>query len=324
MNDFFEKNIQPKVDNLLAQLKLEPNNIQLLLEIGEIYHNFHNFDLSKKFFRQVVKIDPSSYEAYYYLGCAGKFYFPYLYKAIKLSKEQGDEVFARKILDDISEHYLWLGWDYSDRHEYDKSVRCFKTATKFNPNYTDAYNALGDYFLFIKKDRYTAKEYYQKSIEITRIVESSREDITYWAQHDTRPYMRALHGLGVCNFHLGSKYEVALLKESLNIFKKLLKLNPNDNQGVHYLIPDVYHKMQKYEHAIKASLKIINRENVWHDCLFFNMALAYYKLGDFETAEYCFRYGIRGVRLINNNTLNEYDWRVILQRRSFDKILRPL
>jgi tetratricopeptide (TPR) repeat protein len=87
MNDFFEKNIQPKVDNLLAQLKLEPNNVQLLLEIGEIYHDFHNFDLSKKFFRQVVKIDPSSYEAYYYLGCAGKFYFPYLHKAIKLSKE---------------------------------------------------------------------------------------------------------------------------------------------------------------------------------------------------------------------------------------------
>lgn len=54
----------------------------------------------------------------------------------------------------------------------------------------------------------------------------------FWSELDTRPYMRALDGLAC------SLYEDGQLKEAISLFQKMLRLNPNDNQGVRmYLLP---------------------------------------------------------------------------------------
>ncbi len=55
----------------------------------------------------------------------------------------------------------------------------------------------------------------------------------FWLDLDSRPYMRALHGKGLALWRLGRTTEAA------TVFRQQLKLNPNDNQGVRFLLPDL-------------------------------------------------------------------------------------
>jgi tetratricopeptide (TPR) repeat protein len=50
----------------------------------------------------------------------------------------------------------------------------------------------------------------------------------FWGILETRPYMRARHGLAQCLWHLGER------GTAIGHFQELLRLNPNDNQGVRY------------------------------------------------------------------------------------------
>jgi tetratricopeptide (TPR) repeat protein len=52
----------------------------------------------------------------------------------------------------------------------------------------------------------------------------------FWGFLETRPYMRARHGLALTLLQLGE--EAAALEH----FRAMLKLNPNDNQGIRYLL----------------------------------------------------------------------------------------
>jgi hypothetical protein len=54
-----------------------------------------------------------------------------------------------------------------------------------------------------------------------------------WGWIDNRPFLRCMNGFGLCLWRL-SRFE-----EAENIFKRMLWLNPSDNQGVRFLIDDV-------------------------------------------------------------------------------------
>jgi hypothetical protein len=54
-----------------------------------------------------------------------------------------------------------------------------------------------------------------------------------WGRLYNRPFLRALHGWGLSHWRLGHK------REAKQIFEQILRLNPNDNQGVRYLWRDV-------------------------------------------------------------------------------------
>lgn len=52
----------------------------------------------------------------------------------------------------------------------------------------------------------------------------------FWGILETRPYMRARQGLAQCLWAMGRK------EEAITHFRDMLRLNPNDNQGVRYLL----------------------------------------------------------------------------------------
>jgi hypothetical protein len=54
-----------------------------------------------------------------------------------------------------------------------------------------------------------------------------------WGCIDNRPYLRCLHGHGLCLWRL-ERFE-----EAVRVFDRLLWLNPSDNQGARFLIDDV-------------------------------------------------------------------------------------
>lgn len=52
-----------------------------------------------------------------------------------------------------------------------------------------------------------------------------------WWNHDNRPFMRAYHSLGIW------RVEQCKYDDAIEIFKRLLSVNPNDHQGVRYWLP---------------------------------------------------------------------------------------
>lgn len=58
------------------------------------------------------------------------------------------------------------------------------------------------------------------------------EEMHWWGFMGTRPYMRAMHNLGLALDEAGDDPEP--------VYARLLALNPNDNQGIRCLLADIY------------------------------------------------------------------------------------
>lgn len=54
-----------------------------------------------------------------------------------------------------------------------------------------------------------------------------------WSWINNRPFLRCLHGYGLC------LWKQKIFDEALDVFERILWLNPSDNQGVRFLVPDV-------------------------------------------------------------------------------------
>lgn len=96
----------------------------------------------------------------------------------------------------------------------------------------DAHSHLGN-FVF---DHWPQKaiRHYEVGVRVGEL--SLGDDFTGvlpWGLIDNRPFLRCMHGYGLCLCRLG-RFDAAE-----QIFEKMLWLNPSDNQGVRFLIDEV-------------------------------------------------------------------------------------
>jgi hypothetical protein len=63
-----------------------------------------------------------------------------------------------------------------------------------------------------------------------------------WGHIDNRPFLRCLHGYGLCLWRL-SRFE-----EAKRVFERMLWLNPSDNQGTRFLIDEMRAKTAWEDH----------------------------------------------------------------------------
>jgi hypothetical protein len=59
------------------------------------------------------------------------------------------------------------------------------------------------------------------------------DGVLSWDCLDNRPFLRCLHGYGLCLWRLGRA------DEATAVFERMLRLNPVDNQGARFLLPEV-------------------------------------------------------------------------------------
>ncbi|MBI5547436.1 MAG: hypothetical protein HY901_26435 [Deltaproteobacteria bacterium] len=59
--------------------------------------------------------------------------------------------------------------------------------------------------------------------------------VLIWGRIYNRPFLRCLRGCGLCLWRLGRT------SEALQMFERILSLNPNDNQGVRFVWEDLRH-----------------------------------------------------------------------------------
>jgi len=111
-----------------------------------------------------------------------------------------------------------------------KAKKLIKQALELDPNNADAYN----YLASIEKDIDKAIKQYEKAIKAGEKALGKKffkeEKGSFWGMIETRPFMRAKAGLADC---LYTKKEV---DKAIEIYEEMLELNPNDNQGIRYLL----------------------------------------------------------------------------------------
>jgi len=120
-------------------------------------------------------------------------------------KDAGDRMEARRILMELCQ----------------SDLRCL-----------DAHAHLGN-FVFDGDPR-EAIRHYEVGLRIGELSLGERfEGVLPWGHVDNRPFLRCMRGYGLCLWRLGR------FDEAEHVFRKMLWLNPSDNQGVRFLLENV-------------------------------------------------------------------------------------
>ena len=172
--------------------------------------------------------------------------FDYIHKIMEkeLSKFTGDEISKAQDL-------VYDGWETIEV-DLREAEKIFRKALKLNPDLADAYNGLAS----IAQERgnlKSAEDCYRKAYQKAKktLKTESIKAFHWWGEFETRPYMRVRHGLGLVLLATGRP------DEAIAEFKELLKRNPNDNQGIRYLVAPAC--------LIKGEVKEALKEFQWYE-----------------------------------------------------------
>ena len=106
----------------------------------------------------------------------------------------------------------------------------------------------------------------------------------FWGLIETRPYMRAKAGLAQCVLELGRR------EEAIEHFRELLRLNPNDNQGIRYLLAMALLEMRRIDELEDLLGKYDEPTADW---LFTKALVAFLKQGDSTEARKLLREALK-------------------------------
>lgn len=131
---------------------------------------------------------------------------------------------------EAAQEIMWDAWDTDDRT---RRVALAKKALKASPLCADAYVLLAQE---TARSLDEALQLYRQGMEAGEKAlgkAAFRDDAGhFWGILETRPYMRARQGLAQSLWKSGAR------EEAVVHFQDMLRLNPNDNQGIRYILLD--------------------------------------------------------------------------------------
>ena len=170
------------------------------------------------------------------------------------ARSESDELFNEGM------EFWWAG----DRPE---ACRCFRRVLQLDPRHADANNHLGIACL----DRGRLKDagrFFESAIEGGIAEREMDGDLAPWAHLENRPGLRGLANLGLVRSRQRRHWEAIVL------YEELLALNPNDNQGIRYLIGGEHHRLGHLEEAIECYENALEEPGVCY-----GLALALHQAG---------------------------------------------
>jgi len=131
---------------------------------------------------------------------------------------------------DAAQDIIYDAWDSGDKK---RRIALAKKALEISPLCADAYVLLAQE---TARDLDQAIELYRQGVEAGEKAigkAAFRDDVGhFWGLLETRPYMRARQGLAQ------TLWDKGLQDEAATHYRDMLRLNPNDNQGIRYLLLD--------------------------------------------------------------------------------------
>jgi len=122
--------------------------------------------------------------------------------------------------------------DLKDSGDIEGSYRMLMELCRADLRCLDAHAHLGNLAFDRMPD--DAVRHYEVGFRIGELsLPAGFDGVLPWGHLDNRPFLRCMHGFGLCLWRLGQ------FPEAARIFKRMLWLNPSDNQGIRLLIDDV-------------------------------------------------------------------------------------
>jgi tetratricopeptide (TPR) repeat protein len=129
---------------------------------------------------------------------------------------------------DEAQDIMYDAWEATTT---ERAIALAKKALEVSPDCADAYVLLAQE---TAKSLAEEIDLYRKGVEAGERAlgkEAFMEDVGhFWGILETRPYMRARAGLAECLWEAGQR------EEAVDHYHEMLRLNPNDNQGLRYLL----------------------------------------------------------------------------------------
>lgn len=148
---------------------------------------------------------------------------------------------SKKQLLEEADELVYQAWEASSRK---RAIQLARRALELSADCVDAYLILAD--LEAETDE-EAIALYRKAVETGRRTlgkKAFRDDVGhFWGLIDTRPFMRAMDTLADCLRYTDGE------PEAIEIWRDMLRLNPNDNQGARYRLLALLVEMNRNEEA---------------------------------------------------------------------------
>lgn len=139
---------------------------------------------------------------------------------------------SRKNLDDA--------WAAIKAMDLATAERLFSAAAEAAPEDPDAWNGLGAVH-FERAELEDSLRCYQKARELALKAHGANFPAKMAWTDENKPALRAMLGIGLNLFRAGK------LDEARETFEDILKRNPEDNQGVHFLLDDIKKKRRLWK-----------------------------------------------------------------------------
>lgn len=176
-------------------------------------------------------------------------------------------------LREFAEDLLEEGLAWLDAGNIRQAEKSFQESMRADPSFADGLYHLG----LIAHERgewRRAEEYYRAALETaSKEFDLKSRRLSWWGMIETRPLMRALHGLGLV------LWKQRKVSAAIEIFEQMMQMNPNDNQGVRYLIGALYHQLGERDQAQQWYRKTADDVHV-----LFNWALLCWESGEQQDA----------------------------------------
>ena len=287
-----EKKFDVAQDLYNQVLKIDPNHLRTLNNLGALYQNSADYQKAKESYEKAIKINPNYVRAHDNLGVVLKILgqdqkaISCYEKAIEINpnyadaynnlatilKELGENQKAISCYEKaiaIEPNYVVaiynLGGVYSQLEDYEQAKKYFEKTIKIDPNYSDAYNNLG--IIFNELEKYEeAKACFEKTIQINPI------------------NVKAYNNLGVTFKKLGNN------QRAMNCYEKAIEIDPNYTDAIYnagrILRETGYHEEAK--NYLKKAIKI----NPNHKNSYTDLGIVSYELGEYQRAMNCYEKAI--------------------------------
>ena len=137
--------------------------------------------------------------------------------------------------DDFDSDPICESNDLKDAGDREAAYRILMELCQADLRCLDAHAHLGN-FVFDHRPK-NAIRHYEVGLRIGELALGQNFDgLLPWGNIDNRPFLRCMHGFGLCLWRLGR------FEEAERVFDGMLWLNPSDNQGVRFLIDEVRSK----------------------------------------------------------------------------------
>ena len=237
----------------------DPNNLELLNSLGQLYIKASDDEKALPFYEQIVKLNPVNVDAYNNMGGIYRRLKRYDESIAILNKALG----FNKNISDIKYN---LGFTYKLMGKNDEACDCFEYVISENPNDVLAYNHLGSIYA-TKKDYQKSISIYKRGLQVdpnhpilqynlARSYVATNSDLDAFKAFEAALRAKPSWKDAVKEYSaLLNKY--SRTKESCEVIQKAINLYPTDGH-LYYLLGKSFLVQTDYESAVKSFEKAIS------------------------------------------------------------------